>query len=134
MKIIGFTRRVVIDTNVIVSALLSQNGGAARFMGDVFDGKYEVVITQSILAEYDDVLHRSKFAMDEDIIQFVLGWFIENAMYVEVDEDDYPKEEMPDPDDAVFYVTARCTGSLLVTKNIKHYPVTEWRTMIWELI
>ena len=36
--------------------------------------------------------------------------------------------------DAPFYVAARCTGALLVTNNIKHYPVTEWRTMIWELL
>lgn len=41
---------------------------------------------------------------------------------------------MPDPKDAPFYITARCTGALLVTKNIKHYPITEWRTMIWELL
>ena len=25
-------------------------------------------------------------------------------------------------------------SALLVTHNIKHYPVTEWRTMIWELL
>ena len=134
MKIYGFTRRIVIDTNVIISALLSPKGDAARFMGDVFDGKYEIIITESIIAEYEDVLHRDKFMIDEEIIKFVLSWFVENAIFVEVDEDDYPKDEMPDADDAPFYVAARCTGALLVTKNIKHYPVTEWRTMIWELL
>ena len=130
----GFTRRIVVDTNVIISALLSPNGSAAQFMGDVFDGKYEVVVTESILEEYDEVMHRPKFLIDEDIITFIICWFRENALFVEVDESDYPKEDMPDPDDAVFYVAARCTGALLVTKDIKHYPVVEWRTMIWELI
>lgn len=133
MKMFSFTRRIVIDTNVIIYALLSPNGSAAKFMGDVFDEKYEVVVTKSILEEYDDVMHRPGFMIDEDIIQFVLRWMTDNTLFVEVDETDYPKEEMPDSDDAVFYVTARCTGALLVTKNIKHYPVTEWRTMIWEL-
>ena len=37
MKFHDFTRRVVIDTNVIVSALISTNGAAARFLGDVSD-------------------------------------------------------------------------------------------------
>lgn len=134
MKLYSFTRRVVIDTNVIVSALLSPNGNAAKFIGDVLDEKYEVIITDSIYSEYDEVLHRRRFNIDEDIISFILSWISEHALYVEVDENDYPKEDMPDADDAPFYVAARCTGALLVTKNIKHYPVTEWRTMIWELL
>ena len=133
MKLFSFTRRIVIDTNVIISALISPNGSAASFMGDVYDEKYEVVITETILEEYNEVMHRPKFMIDEDIIQFILAWMIEHAIFVEVDQNDYPKESMPDPDDAVFYVAARCTGALLVTKNVKHYPVTEWRTMIWEL-
>lgn len=133
MKLYSFTRRIVIDTNVIISALLSPNGSAAKFMGDVFDEKYEVVITESILEEYIDVLHRPKFKIDDDIIQFIVDWMLTHSLFVEVDENDYPNKEMPDSDDAVFYTAAKCTGSLLVTKNIKHYPVTEWRTMIWEL-
>lgn len=134
MRIFSFTNRVVIDTNIIVSALISPNGSSAKFMSDVFDQKYEVVITEQILAEYTEVLHRSKFQIDEDIIHFVIKWFSSCSLFVEIDESDYPKEEMPDAKDAPFYVAARCTGALLVTKNIKHYPVTEWRTMIWELL
>ena len=84
--------------------------------------------------EYRGVLSRKKFSIDPDIQDFILGWFLEHAVLVEVDESDYPKGDMPDPKDAPFYVAARCTGALLVTKNIKHYPVTEWRTMIWELV
>ena len=30
--------------------------------------------------------------------------------------------------------TIVATRSLLVTGNIKHYPVEEWRAMIWELL
>lgn len=134
MRFYGFTRRVVIDTNVLISALLSKNGSAAQFMSGVFDEKYEVIITESIMREYADVLAREQFAIDKDIQKDILRWFAEYGVFVEVDESDYPKEEMPDPDDAVFFVAARCTGALLVTKNIRHYPVTEWRTMIWELL
>lgn len=134
MILYSFTRRIVVDTNVLISALLSPNGSAAQFINDVFDEKYEVIVTESIMREYMDVMNRDKFSIDADIIAFVFEWFTEHAVFVEVDEGDYPKEEMPDADDAPFYVAARCTGALLVTKNIKHYPVTEWRTMIWELL
>ena len=135
MKILhGFTKRVVIDTNVIVAAMLSPTGAAARLMADIFDGKYEVIVTETILHEYDEVMHRPQFHFDEEDIDFVIDWMFNNAVFVEVDEEDYPSNEMPDSKDAVFYVTARATGALLVTGNIKHYPVIEWRTMIWELI
>ena len=87
MRIYSFTNRVVIDTNIIVSALISPNGSSAKFMADVFDQKYEVVITEQILTEYTEVLHRDKFQIEEDIIQFVISWFSANSLFVEIDED-----------------------------------------------
>ena len=134
MRFFGYTRRVVIDTNILIASLLSPNGTAAQFMSDVLDEKYEVVITESIISEYKDVMSRPRFQIDEDIAKRILDWLYAHALFVEVDEEDYPKGEMPDAKDAPFYVAARCTGALLVTRNIKHYPVTEWRTMIWELL
>ena len=89
---------------------------------------------QKILCLMKKLMKSYIISIDEDIVQFVLSWFARSSIYVEIDENDYPKDEMPDASDAVFYVAARCTGALLVTKNIKHYPVTEWRTMIWELL
>ena len=133
MRLFGYTRRVVIDTNVLVSAMLTPGGPSSVFIGDVLDEKYEVIITQSILEEYADVLNRPHFQFRSEMIVFFLNWFTEHALFVEVNETDYPEDEMPDAKDAPFYVAARCTGALLVTHNIKHYPVTEWRTMIWEL-
>ena len=134
MRFYGIPRRIVIDTNVIVSALIKPDGKAADFFNNVLDGQYEVVVTNSIFEEYCDVLNRPKFHLSPVAVEFVLNWIRDNSFWVEVDENDYPKEEMPDSDDAAFYVVARSTGALLVTKNVKHYPVTEWRTMIWELL
>lgn len=124
----------MIDTNVLISAMLSPSGMSAKFMADVYDGFYEVMATDTILREYDEVMRRPQFQFDDEDISFASRWFVENSILVEVDEDDYSKKEIPDPKDAAFYVAARCTGALLVTGNIKHYPVTEWRTMIWELV
>ena len=126
--------RVVVDTNVIVSAFLSPLGSASTFMNKVFGNAYEVIVTESIMQEYDNVLHRKKFRFKEEVVQYILKWFRENALFVEVDEDDYPTDEMIDPKDAVFYVAARSTGARLVTGNIKHYPIVEFRTMLWEMV
>ena len=124
--------RVVIDTNVIVSAIYSPKGDAYDFMRDVLDGKYEVILTESIFNEYIRVLHKDKFGFDEETIDGILTRLQINALWVEVDEEDYP-ETMTDKTDVPFYVAARSTGAKLITGNIKHYPVEEWRTMLWEM-
>ena len=53
----------VIDTNVFISALLSKRADAAtvRVLDAMFDGKIVPLYHEDILAEYDEVLHRSKF-------------------------------------------------------------------------
>ena len=52
---------------------------------------------------------------------------------VEVNENAYRPDEVLDEKDIPFYATAKATKSRLVTGNVKHYPIEEMRTMIWEL-
>ena len=127
--------RVVIDTNIIVASLLSGEGGCRRFMTEVFGGAYEVVVSDSIIVEYERVLNYPKLDLHEATVSMVLEWFRRNAIFVEVDDSQpLPEMDEKDPTDKKFYLLARATKSLLVTGNIKHYPVEEWRTMIWELL
>lgn len=122
--------RLVIDTNIIVSALLSEDSKAFQLLSDVLDGKYIVLISEEIFKEYENVLSRDKFGFDSDIINFLLNWFRENAVWVEVLESDAP---MKDEKDRVFYDLAKSCKARLVTGNIKHYPVDELVTALWEL-
>ena len=65
---------VVIDTNVLISALLSKHNDAAtvRVLNAVFDGTIIPVFNDEILAEYDNVLHRPKFKLPDANIQLLL--------------------------------------------------------------
>lgn len=123
---------IVIDTNIIVSALLNPNGVSYVFLDKVFAGEYQVVVTSQIMKEYRDVLRRKKFCFSEEIIETVLGWFDNNAIFIEVEEDGYMNHVM-DSKDAIFYAAARCMKARLVTGNVKHYPVEEMITMLWEI-
>lgn len=125
--------QVVIDTNIIVSALLNTKGACYVFLDRVFAGTYDVVVSEDIISEYDDVLRRSQFGFDKEDIDFIIKWFRDNALMVEVNENSYRPDEVIDEKDIPFYVTAKATKSRLVTGNIKHYPIEEMRTMIWEL-
>lgn len=122
--------RLVIDTNIIVSALLSADGTAFRILSNVLDGMYTVIVSQEILEEYEDVLRRDKFGFDEDIVSFLLDWFRKNAVWIEVVKSDVP---MIDEKDRVFFDVAKCCKAKLLTGNAKHYPVDEIVTSLWEL-
>lgn len=123
--------QLVIDTNIIVSALLSADSNAFKVLSDALDGKYTVLISEEIFQEYQDVLHREKFGFDEEIISFLLEWFKENAIWIEVSKSNIP---MKDEKDRFFYDLANSCKARLVTGNIKHYPVDELVTALWELI
>lgn len=125
--------QVVIDTNIIVSALLNTKGACYVFLDRVFAGTYDVVVSEDIISEYDDVLRRSQFGFDKEDVDFIIKWLRDNALMVEVNENSYRPDEVIDEKDIPFYVTAKATKSRLVTGNIKHYPIEEMRTMIWEL-
>lgn len=126
----------VIDTNVFVSALLSKREDAAtvRVMDAVFEGKIIPLYHDDILAEYDEVLHRSKFHLKEESIQVVLNYVKKYGVEV------FPRptgEILIDMDDLIFYEIAlekREDGAYLVTGNQKHYPIRNFIVTPAEMI
>lgn len=115
----------VVDTNVLISALLSKNEDSAtvKVMNAVFDGRIIPLYHRDILAEYAEVLHRKKFHFDEKLIWTVLEAVRQFGVEV------FPQptgEILADMDDLIFYEVAmekREAGAYLVTGNQKHYPV-----------
>lgn len=115
----------VVDTNVLISALLSKNEDSAtvKVMNAVFDGRIIPLYHRDILAEYAEVLHRKKFHFDEKLIWTVLEAVRQFGVEV------FPQptgEILADMDDLIFYEVAmekREDGAYLVTGNQKHYPV-----------
>ena len=64
-------KRVVLDTNVIVSASLSRDGKPANIYRMFLAGKLTLVYCEEILAEYEDVLYRPHLKIpinDADIV------------------------------------------------------------------
>lgn len=52
--------RVIFDTNVLVSGLISEIGPPARIVDAVLRGEIIPVMSQATFAELEDVLHRSE--------------------------------------------------------------------------
>ena len=114
----------VIDTNVLVSALITKNPEAAtaKLVRLMLEQEFVPLYDADIIAEYEDVLHRSKFPILKETADALISFIIENG--VESSRVDFA-EPMPDEDDRVFYeVSLSQEDSFLVTGNLKHYPTS----------
>ena len=111
--------KVVLDTNVLVSALWSEHGNPYRILEMFFNGEIALHYNDEILEEYNEVLYRDRLGFSEEKVFGLLSEIIENGRYV-----DAPKSGIPfiDEDDRKNYDTAIASGAVLVTGNKKHYP------------
>jgi len=114
----------VIDTNVIVSALLSKNSKSSTSIvyEAILDGTITMVYNDEILSEYCEVLsRRNKFPFDEEDVENIATLVIRTGLKVERAK--AFDEIFPDPKDVVFYEVAMSKeDAYLVTGNIKHFP------------
>lgn len=118
----------VIDTNVLVAALLTKNNVSAtvKVYDAIADGLITPLYHKDILEEYAEVLSRPKFKFSKERINAVLDMIVKYGVEV------FPKptgEILIDMDDLIFYEVAlekRDDDSYLVTGNQKHYPVRDF--------
>ena len=115
----------VIDTNVIVSALLAQNrNDSAPFsiLNAVYRGVIIPIVSNAILEEYKEVLNREKFGFDKKKIERFLDQFKAQALIINPPQ---TNKTLPDKKDVCFYEAALVyleLGGILITGNIKHFP------------
>lgn len=114
----------VIDTNVVVSALITKHRDAATYkvMQYIVDGLVAPLYDDDIIKEYREVLERGKFIVTQSEIDRVIDYFYKYGIKMNRTEFN---GIMPDEDDRVFYeVSLSKDDSFLVTRNLKHYPIS----------
>ena len=118
----------VIDTNVLVSALITKNPESAmiKVLEAVLYGDITPLYHLDIINEYQEVLHRSKFRISDAIVKKIIDAITQYGVEI------FPKptgEIFINMDDLVFYEVAmekRDDNSYLVTGNQKHYPIKDF--------
>jgi uncharacterized protein len=112
--------KIVLDTNVLVSGLLTPFGPNGEIVRMVFSGELTVNMDARIFSEYTDVLHRQKFKFNKDHIDILLDFI---KQYGQFTSSSPLKNRLPDPDDEPFLEVA-IAGMVtsLITGNKKHYP------------
>lgn len=115
--------RVVLDTNIVVSALLQPLGPPAQVLVLALGGLIQMCVSGSIYAEYEEVIRRPRLKRSDDVVAGTLAAIREKSFWVR------PKEHVsvcPDPDDDIFLECAQAArADCLVTGNLKHFP-TSW--------
>jgi uncharacterized protein len=116
--------RVLLDTNVVVSAHLHAEGYERYVLDLALAGRIELVVSEKIRTEYEDVLQRAKFAIAARQLAKVLRLIRAGARMVK------PRRRLraaSDPDDNRFLECSEAgRADYLVTGNKRHFP-KKWR-------
>ncbi|MCD8067214.1 MAG: putative toxin-antitoxin system toxin component, PIN family [Oscillospiraceae bacterium] len=114
----------VIDTNVLVSAMLKWNSVPGTILALTFDGAIVPLMNAEIFQEYHDVLLRPKFKLTDEIVNDLLESLKSAGIFIDAEP---LTIDLPDPKDLVFYEVVmegrKETDAYLVTGNIRHFPV-----------
>jgi putative PIN family toxin of toxin-antitoxin system len=112
--------RIVLDTNILVSACWKPAGLEAQVAGMAISGSLTACVSPAILAEYRDVLARPKLAAIAERAAALLSALEQKALLVE------PPRQLHsslDDDDNRFLECAEAAhADYLITGNLRHYP------------
>jgi len=112
--------RVVIDTNILVSALLHPDGLSAAVLMLALSREVQLCVSDAIFAKYDEVIRRPRFKRSADVIEGTLGSIRKLGLWV---TPSVRVEECTDPDDNMFLECAQAAGAdCVVTGNQRHFP------------
>src|SRR3990172_9729738 len=120
--------RIVIDTNVLVAGLLSPSGPPGWIVEAVFAGKLELAFDSAIRQEYDEVLRRPEFGFASTRIDDILAALDQFGFSVAA-ATPWPIR-LPDVDDEPFLAVAEASASVLVTGNLRHFPLRARRDVV----
>ena len=109
-------RRVVLDTNVVVSALLFERGRLSWLRPAWMAGDFRPLVSHATTAELLRVLSYPEFHRSDQEIEALLGDFLPFAEPVEVKEATAALPRPAEPDDRIFVQLAGTgTAEFLVT-------------------
>ena len=117
--------RVVLDTNVVVSAFLKPAGLEASVLLLALKGPLCLCVSEPVLTEYETVLYRPELRLDPQVVQKGLSDIRQVSLST---RPEHTLSVCPDESDNRFL---ECAGTaraeFLVTGNKRHFP-KRWKT------
>lgn len=117
--------RIVLDTNVIVSALLKSEGAEAAVLLLALNSNVALGISEPILAEYGEVLSRPKFKRSPEVVDGLLACIKSVGHLVR------PRHTLAvishESDNRFLECAEAYKAHFLITGNKRHFP-HEWKS------
>jgi uncharacterized protein len=120
---------IVLDTNVLISSLLSSRGSPAKILDLILVEQVIVAYDNRILGEYEEVLSRPEFKIHPSKVFAIVNHIEVSGRYIETES--LSSEGFTDPDDIMFaevFITSEADA--LVTGNLKHYKPLLGKNML----
>lgn len=125
--------RAVVDTNTVLSSLISEGGNPARILWHWRQGSFTLVLSETILAEMADVLTRpaitKKHKRSPAQIQARLRGFRQFGLVVEPAEALQVVDEDPD-DDMLFEAAVAGQAHFIVSGDARVQAVKEYQGIV----
>ncbi len=117
--------KLVLDTNVVVSSVITAQGAEARVFDLAVNKKVGLYVSQPILDEYRDVLSRTKFRLSQPEVRSILGLIQTSSTLVKPSHSvTISKDEL---DNRFLECAEAAKADYLVTGNKRDFP-KRWKT------
>ena len=111
--------RVVVDTNVVVSAAIQRLGIPAAILATGIEGRFILCFSDDILREYREVLSRGKFSFPKKSIAALLNSIEQSGQHFSPAG---PLSICTDADNKFLECAEASRADYVVTGNAKHFP------------
>jgi uncharacterized protein len=110
----------VIDTNVLVSALINPDGSPAKILNMFLNRELTLLYDSRIIDEYREVLSRDKFAFPDDDINNLIEFILYDGIQIIPGPVDYEFSDIHD--EKFFEAAVSGNADFLITGNKRHFP------------
>lgn len=116
--------KVVVDTNVIVSAALYEKSLPALVLSLGLEGSVRFFVSPALLNEYEAVLKRPRFKLGHREVAELMekihrkAWIVAPTKRLKIIKED-------EPDKRVLECAAKANADFIITGNKRHFPFEE---------
>lgn len=112
--------KIVLDTNIVVSALLNPYGPSYQILALVLSRDIRLCLDGRIWHEYKEVLLRDKFGFTPAAVEDLLNFFDAESFQVAAKPITFKCTDLSDT--KFLEVASAAQAEYLITGNLKHYP------------
>ncbi len=121
---------IVLDTNVLLTALKSSRGTSYRLLALLESGLYQLHVSTPLVAEYESVLKRGHLALSarqiDDVIDFLCAQAVHHRIFY------LWRPALKDPDDDFVLELAVKAGAAVVTWNVADFKrAAQFAVPVW---